>query len=247
MKLKMFDYKFMLIIVLSMIVYFLYRRIESVESKVKKIENNNFENEPQPIELPLPEENFELPLPVLDENKEGDSVDSQDNNHSVDTVQFEFNSNLNNQVTTFSPNSQDVELPSNNDLVKLQVIDNELDNVNNVNILKVVDDETNNINIVSTLEEYSNEHSDENNSEDDNDVQIYSNDNDEEDHTSLMESLVEAVDKEESNPELNNLLKNNKLPELQEMAEQLSIDIHKGNNKKKTKLELATDILNSKK
>ena len=91
----------------------------------------------------------------------------------------------------------------------------------------------------NTLEEYSNEQSD---------VQIYSNDNEEEHHTSLMESMVEAVDGENDNQlELDTLLKNNKLPELQQIAENLNINIHKENSKKKTKLELATDILNSKK
>ena len=59
-----------------------------------------------------------------------------------------------------------------------------------------------------------------------------------------MESMVEAVNDENSNQvELDSLLKNNKLAELQQMAENLSINIHKENSKK-TKLELATDILN---
>ena len=42
-------------------------------------------------------------------------------------------------------------------------------------------------------------------------------------------------------------LKTKKLPELQEIAEQLKINIHKENSKKKTKLELATEILHSEK
>ena len=91
-----------------------------------------------------------------------------------------------------------------------------------------------------TLEEYSNEQQ--------SDVQIYSNDNEEDHHSSLMESMVEAVNPENENQvELDTLLKNNKLPELQQLAEDLNINIHKENSKKKTKLELAKDILNSKK
>ena len=90
----------------------------------------------------------------------------------------------------------------------------------------------------NTLEEYSNEQSD---------VQIYSNDNEEEHHTSLMESMVEAVDGNNTSQLHLDTLKNNKLPELQQMAENLSIDIHKENSKKNKKLELATDILNHKK
>ena len=53
-------------------------------------------------------------------------------------------------------------------------------------------------------------------------MQIYSNDNEEDHHSSLMESMVEAVNDENSNQvELDSLLKNNKLAELQQMAENL--------------------------
>ena len=64
-----------------------------------------------------------------------------------------------------------------------------------------------------------------------------------------MESMVDAItdNNNELNDELNNLLKNNKLPELQQIANECKINIHKENSKKKTKLELATEILNSKK
>ena len=116
-------------------------------------------------------------------------------------------------------------------LEKLAEVENMINEVSNDDIS----------NLDNTLEEYSNEHSD---------VQIYSNDNEEEHHTSLMESMVEAVNEENENSnqeELDNLLKNNKLPELQQIAENLNINIHRKNSKKKTKLELATEILNSKK
>ena len=133
------------------------------------------------------------------------------------------------------PNVDIVDVDINlNKLVEVENMINEVENVDLSNI---------DINISNfdenTLEEYSNEQSD---------VQIYSNDNEEEHHTSLMESMVEAVDgNNTSQLHLDTLLKNNKLPEIQQMAENLSIDIHKENSKKKTKLELATDILNHKK
>ena len=123
-------------------------------------------------------------------------------------------------------NNIDININDNLNFEKFAEVENMINEVENIDLS----------NIDNTLEEYSNEQSD---------VQIYSNDNEEDHHSSLMESMVEAVNDENSNQvELDSLLKNNKLAELQQMAENLSINIHKENSKKKTKLELATDILN---
>ena len=271
----MLDYKFLLIIILSMIVYFLYRRIEKIEYKVKNIENND-SNDNQPIELALPEDenkDFQLPLPQPETPQEIKLVEKSDN---FDTISFPFNATNLNSIEEVSETSVEppakplVEQPS--ELLKAPSAEpsaeplveqpNKLSNVPsaeptielidiNINKLAEVENMINEIENVdmpnidisnlddNTLEEYSNEQSD---------VQIYSNDNEEEHHSSLMESMVEAVDGENDNQiELDTLLKNNKLPELQQIAENLNIDIHKENSKKKTKLELATDILNNKK
>jgi hypothetical protein len=224
----MLDYKFLLIIIISMIVYFLYRRIEKIELTLKNIENTNTN---QPIELSLPEENnkdIQLPLPLPEQSIDNKLLEKNDN---FDTINFPFNSQ-----NVVSPSEQNVVSPSEqNNVIDVDINLNKYIEVENmINTVKntIVED--------NTLEEYSNEQQ--------SDVPIYSNDNEEDHHSSLMESMVDAVNPENDNQvELDTLLKNNKLPELQQMAETLHIDIHKENSKKKTKLELAIDILNSKK
>ena len=216
----MFDYKFMLIIILSMILYFLYRRIETVEHKLKELDNSNTKslslNEEEDGEL------LELPLPEPEGMGNNDSSSNSGNepdNDSLDIVNLPFNSDGE------SCNIQLIEQHQ----VEQQPVEQQPDETIHVNV------DLNN-DADNTLEEYSNEQSD---------IQIYSNDNEEEHHSSLMESMVEAVN-ENSDEKLSDLLKNNKLAELQEIAENLKINIHKQNNKKKTKLELAKDILSVK-
>ena len=264
----MFDYKFMLIIIISMVVYFLYRRIENLESKVKKLELPS--EDVKPIELKLPEENeFQLPLP----EPPTPSNESNQEPENFDTINFPFNSGNTdipqlisiNQSVGMTVNQQEnddippvvsFEVSLNEDKVIeptveeeiKQDVENEIEellNQNNNETMVEVENMLNDVENIETLEEFSNEQSE---------VQIYSNDNEEEHHTSLMESMVEAVDDNSPNDnspndknEIESLLKNNKLAELQQMAEDLSINIHKENNKKKTKLELATDILHSEK
>lgn len=260
MKFKMLDYKFLLIIIISMAVYFLYRRIESLESKLKQIQNKD--SELKPIELPLPEEDEEFQLPLPEPETSG-TDNQQQNNESFDTITFPFNSqqdivsNLNNDLQYTAPEvdvedvTQVAPVQDNTQEVVEQVVqpvvqpENVLPEQKQVEVVDVdidlkfveVDNMINDVQD-NNIEEYSNE---------DSEVQIYSNDNEEEHHSSLMESMVEAVDESpEDKDKLNELLKN-KLPELQEMAEKVNISIHKENNKKKTKLELATEILHSEK
>ena len=75
-------------------------------------------------------------------------------------------------------------------------------------------------------------------------INIYSNDNDEENHTSVIESLEDMTIKSED-IDITILLKN-KLVELQNMATDLNIPIKTDNGKKKTKLNLAQDIISKK-
>ena len=207
----------------------------------------------------MPEENnkdIELPLPEPGHTHSTDNK-SLEKNDNFDTINFPFNSQVEQKVVT-SPVEQNVvtsqvEQKVVTSQVEQKVVTSPVEqnsvidvdiNLNN-NIDKYMEVE-NMINTVKnnveehTLEEYSNEQQ--------SDVQIYSNDNEEDHHSSLMESMVEAVNPENENQvELDTLLKNNKLPELQQLAEDLNININKENSKKKTKLELAKDILNSKK
>ena len=80
-----------------------------------------------------------------------------------------------------------------------------------------------------TIEEFSNECSE--------DINIYSNDNDDEDHSSVLESYLEK-----SALTVDDLLKN-KLIELQNMATDYDISLVNNLGKRKTKLLLAKDII----
>ena len=251
MNLKMFDYKFLLIIVLSMSLYFLYRRIESIEYKFKVLETESGNNE-NLIELPLPEseenqdnvqenqdnvqEDLELPLPLP--HQESNNLElplPSENNTNFETISLPFNSNQISSSTNHIANEENT-LNNTNEHVNqhIEILDNDI----SVNKVLENEHEGTDVNLNGdTVEEYSNENSE---------IQIYSNDNEEEQHSSLMESMVEAIgsSKEDENcNKLNVLLKNNKLPELQQKAQELNINIHKENSKK-TKLELANDILN---
>jgi len=75
-------------------------------------------------------------------------------------------------------------------------------------------------------------------------VETYSNDNKFVESESIK-SLEENESLEEFEPSI--LLRNNKLAELQYLAESLKIDIKKENGKKKTKLQLANEIFDTKK
>ena len=106
MKFKMLDYKFLLIIIISMIVYFLYRRIEKLELKLKRLEDNDSEDK-KPIELKLPEdenEEFQLPLLQPETPSETPSIEKTDN---FDTISFPFNAtNLNSIEEVSEPSAE---------------------------------------------------------------------------------------------------------------------------------------------
>jgi hypothetical protein len=171
--------------------------------------------------------NFDDSLNILNNNKENSGNNIEDNS--------EYNSEYNSD-----DNSED------------NIEDNSEDNINhqenNCNDISI---NTTNINIEIISEKTLSEESISSN------VAIYSNDNDDDNHTSIIDSTDINNDiNSELNMDnisfiiessVNNLLKNHKLPELQDIATNLNISITKeGTNKKKTKAELAEEI-NSKK
>jgi hypothetical protein len=237
---KLFDYKFIMILALSLAIYFLYRQIEHLDQKVKSLENNrNTENIEEPIEL-------QLPLPA------------DNNNLPTNDIQLPLPADNNNLPTDDLQTDSDLQLPASTDIViDLNKFINEDENIKET--LDQIDEHINEDENMITVEEYSNQESDsydtqdnENqksetcssqNQENNNDmINIYSNDNEDDDHTSLMESMVEAIESNNNNDKVSELLRN-KLPELQEIANSLNISIIRENsNKKKTKLELAKEI-----
>lgn len=201
---KIFDYKFILIIILTLLLYFMYRKIERIEHDLNKIKSGQVNNEP----IENTNNVLELPLPPLTEE----------------------------EYTEISQPDVETEMTQ-NDYTEMTQQDNHSENNHSDN-------------------QYSDVYSNDETGQTD-DVHIYSNDNDDDKHSSIIESInvVQNDDGDGDGDEdddgdvdvdedLNNLLKNNKLPELQQMAEELNISILRENStKKKTKLELANDIV----
>ena len=208
---KFLDYKFILMLFLSLVVYFLYREIESISKRLSNIEKGTLNN------------NQALTYKEI-ENHIIEQLNSQEqNNLALDTQHVE--QHLENVLE-----SEDEIVNENKELVYEE----------DVQDMNESDNEEENINFNdNTMEEFSNEVTEE--------VQIYSNDNEEENHTSVMESLEDMTKNVDITPDVDTLLKN-KLKELQEIAKTMDISItREGSNKKKTKLQLAQDIISKKK
>ena len=263
---KIFDYKFIMILGMTLVIYFIYREVERLTERVNELEQitkgNQFvsiqQSNDEPLQLPLPEHNvetqkedfqlplppqehnnFQLPLPPQENNEQQilsqlhEDVEQQDNveqdNVKQDNVEQEY-------VEQYIDNVVELSIPidvnDGNNIVEETIILSTPPKSAESTLIAESDDE----NIVNeTIEEYSN------NSDDD--TKIYSNDNDE-DMTSAMESIVEL---KKENDNISNLLKNNKLAELQEMARELDISVvNEETQKKKTKVQLANDIVGKK-
>lgn len=207
---KFLDYKFILMLFLSLVVYFLYREIESISKRLSNIEKGTLNN------------NQALTYKEI-ENHIIEQLNSQEqNNLALDTQHVE--QHLENVLE-----SEDEIVNENEELVYEE----------DVQDMNESDNEEENINFNdNTMEEFSNEVTEE--------VQIYSNDNEDDNHTSVIESL-EDMTRLDNQDTVDSLLKN-KLKELQEMAEDYNIPLNQGDSsKRKTKLQLAQEIISEKK
>ena len=245
---KFFDYKFLILLGLTLVVYFLYREVEVLKKKIKKLDNNLIENNlNKKSNNDSNNDVLQIELPPNPNEKESDNKNS-------DQILENNNSNENNYIENVIQNDiSNIEKPK----IKVINIPLKLENKNeNNNILKeeILNDTS------SNSEEDNNDYS--NTSEK---LEIYSNDDTENTESSIIESLedipkkkteVESSERSDDRIEINkdpeidlNTLLKNKLAELQDMAKNLDIIITKkenGKNKRKTKLELAKEIVNKK-
>ena len=244
---KFLDYKFILLLSLSLIVYLLYREIELISKRLNNMEKNiNNLITYKPIHENLDAINS---LPVLNmvDNYSIKSSDSNsilkyedDNITQNDVEQIIMGAINHTPITEFNMNSVLSENNYSDNIMNTP--DDDIENT--ANILNTTDDDientADNISIINnTLEEFSNEITDE--------VPIYSNDNEDDNHTSIIESLEDMTRNIKIDYSIDTLLKN-KLKELQEIAQTLNISInHNDNNKRKTKLQLAQEIISGKK
>ena len=164
----------------------------------------------------------------------------EDNTDNIDNIMLEDNTdnNTDNNSDNNTDNNTDNKTDDNNydsdlnseisiNVVGINVADTDIENFVDNNILN---------NTENSIEEYSNEVSE--------NMNIYSNDNEDDNHSSYIESIDEMV-KPSDELDVTVLLKN-KLSELQSMATELDIPIRNVNGKKKTKLYLAQDIISKK-
>jgi len=245
---KIFDYKFLIILGLSLVVYFLYREVEFLNKRVGKLEINT-----PAIERPK-QQIIDLPPPPSDEDNTSTctSVSSIIENMDMEKKEISQKSSPRNSSKNHTrSSSKSIPKKSTIDNIidktiaeTLQSNDTKLDNairqstVNN-------NDEVNELH--ETVEEYSNENGIDHN--------IYSHDkldSNTNEHDSLMvESIVNMVKDDEIDiVKLNEPPKQTvesltrlKLDELQEMATKLNININTENGKKKKKADLALEIL----
>lgn len=244
---KIFDYKFLILLGLTLVVYFLYREVESLKKKVKKLNNNLLENKVSNDNYSendnlknLKENNDDIIQIELPPNPEKNLEEKP--NNDIKLIENIVNNSEQQQTKTLKQ--------SNNTIYKSEL------KVINVP-LKMQNKETEILNVTSTNSENDNINDYSNTSEK---LEIYSNDDEDNEDSSIIESL-EDLSKKKTNVEsfegtdnrleeskqlsVDDLLKN-KLAELQNMAKDLDIVTtkkEKGKNKKKTKLELAKDII----
>lgn len=230
---KLFDYKFIVLIGLTLTVYFLYKELNSIKNRVKYIENKN-----------------DVLLKTL-ENRE---VATESNNviahENIQIPNFNELSQISNVMQNLTREQIDINLGGNEIVVKSQlspISENE-------NIILPNDS----CSLTEIEESELQETTIENDMNEEDAVEIYSNDNVNEINTSISSSEsniyeqnnIELLEKKLSEDDIekfqpSTLLKNNKLAELQDLAESLKIDL-KIEGKKKTKLQLANEIFNSK-
>lgn len=220
---RIFDYKFVIILGLSLIVYFLYREVEHLNKRVTGLENNmnieKIENDIiEEIQLPLsPTQDVKnvLVKNVLVKNDLVKNVLVNNVLVNNDNTVEEYSNEIHQTSSPVSSASEEINIYS-HDILNTNT--NDIDSVGIESIINMAQE--NNINTNDIID------------------QIISVKN------SPKEDELVSLESKENN--LENLMKL-KLTELQYMATNMDISITVGDSKKKkTKSELANEIFNKK-
>lgn len=268
---KIFDYKFLIILGLSLVVYFLYREVEFLNKRVAKLESNIPIDRPKPqmIDLPPPppddDENISSTVEELINNEQTTNDNLNETFHkSSEKSSSKKSSNTSSECSPkrsspfrSSPKRSSPKGSSPKSPTKKTTIDNIIDRTIAETLHQTNDSKLNNAILQSTVnndeveelhgtvEEYSNEH---NNVE-----HIYSHDgldsNTLDNDSMMVDSIVNMVKDNDicEIPKIKHTVESltkMKLDELQEMATKLNININTENGKKKKKADLAQDIFN---
>lgn len=211
---KFFDYKFLILLGLTLVVYFIYREVEYLRSKVDKLENE-FKNNKLPAISPI----VSSEIKELTQNINTTLPQVLPNKPDKPNEQKELIIKNDNLEKSQSPSS-----------VKVITIDLSPSNNNSIPGIQIVQQNTNDNNNDNSDDENDNENENDNDTESSKHLAIYSNDNEQYDSTqnSLMESAEAnkyAHDFDYSKMEI---------PDLKETMDTLINDLTSENNKTST-------------
>lgn len=226
---KLFDYKFLILLGLTLVVYFMYRELLDLKKKIKELDSKNSVNPVNSIDDMKDNNliNFQIPLPPkIDEN-----IVNFEN--TLENIPYKENLDV---IKEESSESEEID-----DQIVEQIAIYSNDNEN---------DKTNSYSIGDSSELISEDVNPENDEK--KKISLVKSEGDDE-----ITKLIENVDFDETSPFLENNevvkldelsgseLMKYKLNELQCFAEENSIEIIKDKKgKKKTKGELANDLVN---
>ena len=237
---KLFDYKFLITLGLSLVVYFLYREVDILNKRVNELENKSGEpnkKKKQLIELPVPPETQKSELKVHIEQI----------HEFIDKIKIKPN---------VTPESNMVEEYSNEDVKNIYSHDNLHTNTNDQDTLMVESI----INMTKQDEHKQQEKKEEKEEKKENEEKKELQIEETESNYEINDSPKDSIQKEEEssietesvNEDIKltknvislDVLNKKKLDELQELAIKNNIDINYENGKKKKKADLATEIFN---
>jgi hypothetical protein len=266
---KLFDYKFLITLGLSLVVYFLYREVEQLNKRVSVLESKeHMQNNETPKKI---KKLIDLPPPPIDEIK---TISQNNNNTEAVDIQMDsviivktINENHDNQdnhsqtVEEYSnDNSENVVNSNKNESEHIYSHDNLNTNTNEQdtqlvesiqNMIKQEshesqesqDEANDNKDLGSVTSPTPTHHNDDNDNHQES-IEILQENENNNIEVVQSEELINDVSIINKKDTLDNLSKK-KLDELIEIANSLNININNTNGKRKKKAELIQDITNS--
>jgi hypothetical protein len=243
---KLFDYKFLILLGLTLVVYFMFREIIDLRKKINKLEDtvdniNNKSISDKPTKVlsnsSKEKQNFQIPLPKTNNEKPIFQIPLPQTNNEEIILQIPLPTiNEENRVYELETEMEDETTPCEH--LAIYSNDNEEDIIENYSIDNSSEIETpDNINNKTLL-----------NVSDNSCEYVIKNDSNHSTEIDVPETLnfesynIENISVEPVKQTVNDLMKH-KLNELQCIAESLNIELN-CNGKKKTKNDLSKEIIN---
>ena len=248
---KLFDYKFLILLALTLVVYFIFREVLDLRKKIDKLQSNiddlsskklletNKESNPLPMELkPKPSNTFQIPLPKKNVIKQPESPVKNQEQEILAVPKL-----IHNKLSTVEESQQISESESiadSNNEERLAIYSNDnhedvaeefsLDETSEINTQDIID---------NISEDESNVESDKSCSSKKKNLLV------EIEGADLNENIeIESNNSKSENKHTLSSLMRLKLNELQCLAEENKIEINNSTkNRKKTKTELSKDLL----